>query len=140
MKLIEIDKSNLPKCDVLAYNGIDAPKIGQLEVIDESSVFCIYGQSDEDYIGNITHYLPLTDIKPESERGRTYFAFLSMYSSRNGIETFSSKTTVLKRLNNEPLQPMISEFMLKSRESFAVDRNVDINSVLVTSFSCTETT
>jgi len=137
MQFREVNFNNLPKEAVLAYNGTDKPKIGVLLRDDETTVLCSSEQGD---LLNVTHYIPLDEIKPSELKVKTYFIFISMRVYHLGIDTHASKWVYFENYENTPLNEEIEKFFVKCRQELADERGTDINKVLVTSFSCTETT
>jgi len=103
-----------------------------------NTVLC---DSDTEAMTNVTHYIPLTDIKPESESKRTYFMFAALRYCGGALNTgLATRACDVERLNNENLKGVIDGWLLEIRQDVAKINNLDYSDVIVTSFSCTETT
>ncbi len=69
MKWIEIDKTNLPKCEVIAANfkpnsyGYKEKVLGYLSLLEDGEVVC---ESDSEMIGNCTHYFDINKYDVEA--------------------------------------------------------------------------
>lgn len=136
MKLIEIDPNNLPECEVLCISDDRYVRIGHL-VLENDIVYCT-GQNTT--ICDVTHYLPLTDIKPESNRVQTYLLWVSYISNHFGRTAYSHREATLTRVNNNPIHDQIKDFLLSTRNAFAAENSMPVSAVVQLSFSCTETT
>jgi len=60
MQFKEVNLSDLPQCDVLCINDQKQVRIGRL-VIEDTILYC---EGKEPIISNVTHYMPLDEIKP----------------------------------------------------------------------------
>jgi len=60
MQFKEVDLSDLPQCDVLAYSYSGHKLIGKLKNMSDIVVCVTHDTS----LSNISHYLPLDEIKP----------------------------------------------------------------------------
>jgi hypothetical protein len=67
MQFKEVILSDLPQDEVLAYNGIDTPRIGTLirKYGENNNIICI-GSNPSIY--NVTHYVELDEIKPSEPK------------------------------------------------------------------------
>lgn len=130
MKLIPIDYENLPKNTVLAYNGIHLPKIGILLRDDETTVLC---STDSGNMYNVTHYIPLDQVKPESEEAiKEVQFFISMTNGANQRSRYSWFTIG----NNESLSNEFYKWVNNMRKEFAADTNTPIDAIVTLALNC----
>jgi len=92
MQFKEVNLSDLPQCDVLAYSYGGHKLIGKLKNM-ANIVVCV---THDTSLSNISHYLPIDEIKPSEPKDRTFivsitfmalkvFSQLSYFSSTNEI-------------------------------------------------------
>jgi len=138
MQFKKVNFNNLPKEAVLAYNGTDKPKIGVLLRDDETTVLCSSEQGD---LLNVTHYILLDEIKPSEPKVKTYFMFAALRYCGGALNTgLSQRACNVELPINESLDNVIDEWLTEIRNEVAQLNNVDFKDVIITSFSCTETT
>ncbi len=131
MKLIPIDPNNLPDNEVLAYSEIGGAVTGKLmfnPVIDE--VICTGGIKS---ISGVTHYLPLDQIKPESDKqSKEVHFFISMTNGtaqRSRDDWFTIEA-------NESLSKEFYNWTTDKRKEFASDTNTPIEKIVTLSLNC----
>lgn len=131
MKLIPIDPNNLPKCEVLAYNPNGVYCIGTLSLGEFNIILC---DSEYECMTNVTHYLPLDQIKPEKIRS---FIFTICYANKTGKH---SSNDSLDLPSGADLGIAIRNYWELVKKEASVILNCNTSDLVQLSFSCTETT
>ena len=137
MQFKEVNLSDLPQCDVLCISDDGYIRIGRL-ILENEIVYCT---GKDTTICDVTHYIPLDDIKPSEPKIKTYFMFAALRYCGGALNTgLSQRACNVERPVNESLDNVIDEWLTEIRNEVAELNNVDFKDVIITSFSCTETT
>jgi len=133
MQFKEVNVNELPQCDVLAYSYSGHKLIGKLKNM-ANIIVCV---THDTSLSNISHYLPLDEIKPSVNISKGVVFAISM---TDGHSQRSRESGWRLGICDKPLLELFIDWANEKREEFAKEVNVPIEKIVTVSINCIQFT